>query len=79
MGYVSSLIKVASGAGAGIAVVTALPVFGAVGAITATGIAVGSIVGAVAGVADELKENDIKLTQEIGTGLSKIKSPIGST
>ncbi len=72
MGYVSSLIKVAAGAGAGVAAVTALPVFGAVGAITATGIAIGSIVGAVAGVADELKDNDIKFTKSIGAKLPKL-------
>ena len=57
MGFVSGLLKIAAGAGAGIVAVTALPVFGAVGAITATGIVVGSVVGAVAGAADEIKDN----------------------
>lgn len=54
MGFISGLLKVAAGAGAGVVAVTALPVFGAVGAITAAGMTVGSVVGAVAGVADEI-------------------------
>lgn len=56
MGFVRSLVKVAAGAGAGVAVVTALPVFGAVGTITAAGLVVGSLLGAAAGVADEMAE-----------------------
>jgi ABC-type dipeptide/oligopeptide/nickel transport system permease subunit len=40
--------------------VTALPVFGAVGAITVVGTVVGSVVGAAAGVADELMEEKKK-------------------
>jgi hypothetical protein len=56
MSFVRGLIKVATGAGAGIAVVTALPVFGAIGAITATGLVIGSILGAAAGVADTVLE-----------------------
>jgi hypothetical protein len=54
MSFIGGLGKVAAGAAAGVLAVTALPVFGAVGAITATGMAVGSLVGAAAGVADEL-------------------------
>ena len=54
MGMVSGLTKVAKGAVVGVAAITALPVFGAVGAITATGVAVGAIIGAVAGIADEV-------------------------
>jgi hypothetical protein len=54
MSFISGLGKVAAGAAAGVLAVTALPFFGAVGAITATGMAVGSLVGAAAGVADEL-------------------------
>ena len=57
MGFVSGLLKIAAGAGAGVVAITALPVFGAVGVITATGIAVGSAIGAVAGAADEIKDN----------------------
>ena len=62
MGMVSGLIKVAKGAAVGVAAVTALPIFGAVGAITATGVAVGAIVGAIAGIADEAidKKNKVK-------------------
>ncbi len=40
------------GVGAGVALVTALPVLGAAGAITATGTAVGSAGGALAGWMD---------------------------
>ena len=57
MSFVRGLVKVAAGAGAGVAVVTALPIFGAVGAITATGLVVGSVLGAAAGVADEVFES----------------------
>lgn len=57
MGFVRGLVKVAAGAGAGVAALTALPVFGAVGTITAAGLVVGSLVGAAAGVADELLEH----------------------
>lgn len=54
MSFINGLVKVSAGAGAGVLAVTALPIFGAVGAITATGMVVGSLVGAAAGVADEL-------------------------
>lgn len=57
MSFVSGLIKVAKGAAVGVAAVTALPIFGAVGTITAAGIVVGAAVGAVAGVADEVIES----------------------
>jgi hypothetical protein len=53
MGWVSGLLKVATGAAAGVVAITALPIFGAVGAITATGIAVGAVVGGAAGAKDE--------------------------
>ena len=56
MSFVRGSIKVATGAGAGIAVVTALPVFGAIGAITATGLVIGSILGVAAGLADTVLE-----------------------
>jgi len=54
MGFVSGLMKVAAGAAAGVAAVTALPIFGAVGTITAAGIAVGSTIGGIAGAVDEI-------------------------
>lgn len=56
MGMVRALTKIAKGSIVGVAAITALPVFGAVGAITATGLIVGAVVGAVAGVADEVYE-----------------------
>ena len=58
MGFISGLLKVAAGAVAGVAAVTALPIFGAVGTITAAGIAVGSVIGGVAGAADEINSKD---------------------
>ena len=56
MSFVRGLVKATAGAGAGVAVITALPIFGAVGAITAVGLVVGSVLGAAAGVADEVLE-----------------------
>lgn len=52
MGMVKTLEKIAASAATGVAVITALPVFGAVGTITVTGIAVGSLLGAAAGLWD---------------------------
>lgn len=60
MSLVNGLVKVAKGATVGVAAVTALPIFGAVGTITAAGITVGALVGAVAGVLDEIVENKRK-------------------
>jgi hypothetical protein len=60
MGFLSGLAKVVAGSAAGVLAVTALPVFGAVGAITVVGTVVGSVVGAAAGVADELMEEKKK-------------------
>ena len=54
MTFLGILTKVAVAAPIGIAAITALPICGAAGTITVVGIAVGSIVGAVAGVADEI-------------------------
>ena len=48
------LQKVAVGAPVGIAALTALPVFGAVGILTATGVAVGATIGALAAVTEEV-------------------------
>ena len=56
MSLVTGLFKVAKGAAVGVAAVTALPIFGAVGSITALGIVIGATAGAVAGVADEVIE-----------------------
>ncbi len=60
MSFVNGLIKVAKGATVGVAAVTALPIFGAAGTITAVGITVGAVVGATAGVLDEIIENTRK-------------------
>lgn len=54
MGFVDGLTKVAKGSAIGIAAVTALPIFGVAGTITAAGITVGAIVGPVAVIADEV-------------------------
>ena len=56
MNFLDTLENMAKGALIGVAAVTALPIFGAAGAITATGLAVGSAVGAVAALVDKLKE-----------------------
>lgn len=56
MGMVKALEKMAASAAVGVAVITALPVFGAVGTITVTGIAVGSLLGAAAGLWDAKRE-----------------------
>jgi hypothetical protein len=58
MSFISGLMKVAAGAAAGVAAVTALPIFGAVGVITAAGVVVGSVVGGAAGAADEMMKKD---------------------
>lgn len=60
MSFVSGLLKVASGAVAGVAAVTVLPIFGPVGTITVAGIVVGSTLGAAAGIADEINSKDKK-------------------
>jgi len=49
MGFLSKIAKATVGVGAGVALVTALPVLGAAGAITGTGTVVGSAGGALAG------------------------------
>lgn len=43
-----------TGAGVAVAVATALPIFGAIGVLTATGAAVASTVGAIAGGSEEI-------------------------
>ncbi len=56
MSFIGALGKVVIAVPLGIAAVTMLPVFGAVGTITATGVAVGSVIGAAAGIADEIND-----------------------
>lgn len=64
MGFISGLGKIVVGAAAGVAAVTALPLeaigLGTAGVITAAGIVAGSLIGAAAGVADEIIESDKK-------------------
>ena len=64
MSFVRGLSKAAVGAGSGIALITALPVFGAVGAISAVGLVFGTIVGAAAGVIDEIIDSRVSPTEE---------------
>lgn len=54
-----SVFKVLGGIAAGVGAIAALPVFGAVGAVTAAGAAVGAVVGGIAGaVASEMDEEE---------------------
>jgi Na+-translocating ferredoxin:NAD+ oxidoreductase RnfE subunit len=55
MKLVTLLKSVAWGASAGVALLTALPVFGAVGTLTGAGAVVGSVVGGMAGLLDTLR------------------------
>ena len=56
MKIVDLLKNVALGATAGVAVLTVLPVFGAVGTLTAAGQIVGSLAGGAAGLLDTLRK-----------------------
>ena len=58
MSFIEALEDMVKGAAVGVAAVTALPIFGAIGAITATGVVVGSTVGAAAALADKLTQDD---------------------
>ncbi|MBE9610818.1 hypothetical protein [Chitinilyticum piscinae] len=58
MTFVSILKQATLGAAGGVALITALPIFGAVGAITATGAAVGATMGAVLGVCDAIRDEE---------------------
>ena len=71
MGSVRGMIKVATGAGAGVALVTALPIFGAVGTVTAVGLVVGSLLGAMAGAAEEVIE-----TRKLNTSSDNAKPTV---
>ena len=53
MSWLKTLGKGIIGAGVGVVCITALPVFGAVGAITAAGAAVGVAAGSIVGMAAE--------------------------
>ena len=57
MTFLGALKNIAIGAPLGVVAITMLPVFGTVGVITATGVAVGSVMGAVAGVMDEVLDD----------------------
>ncbi len=57
MKYVTLLKNVALGASAGVAVLTALPLFGAVGTLTTAGALVGSLVGGAAGALDTVRSH----------------------
>ena len=56
MKLVPLIRNVSLGASAGVALLTALPVFGAVGTITAAGAVVGSLAGGMAGVLDTWRD-----------------------
>ncbi len=60
MGLVGLLANVAKGAAIGIATITALPIAGTVGTITATGATISSVVGGVAGAYDYVTEENKK-------------------
>lgn len=57
MSFLNTLENVVKGVVTGVAVVTALPVLGAAGTITATGVLVGSTLGVVAAVLDSFNDN----------------------
>jgi hypothetical protein len=52
MSFIDTLKGIAQGATVGVIAVTALPLFGAVGTITAVGTVVGATVGGIAGAID---------------------------
>ena len=54
MSYASGLLKATGAVAAGVAFITVLPIFGAAGAVTSVGVAVGSVIGVVAVVLDEM-------------------------
>jgi len=60
MSFINMLKNAAIGSAVGVAAIIALPVFGAVGAISATGMAVGATLGAAAGVRDAIEEDKKK-------------------
>lgn len=60
MGLIGLMGNITKGAIAGVAMATVLPVAGAVGSITATGVAVSSVIGGAAGVYDHVSEEKQK-------------------
>jgi membrane associated rhomboid family serine protease len=58
--------NVSLGASAGVALLTALPVFGAAGTITAAGAVVGSLVGGMAGWLDTQREQQARRQSNAG-------------
>jgi len=60
MSLVDLLASVAKGAAVGVATVTALPIAGAIGTITATGATVSSLAGGAAGAYDYITEENEK-------------------
>ena len=58
MSCLNFLTNVAKGAAGAVAVGVALPIFGPVGAISATGAAVTSVVGGVLGAIDSINDDD---------------------
>ena len=58
MTFLGIFKKIVIGAPLGVLAITSLPVFGAVGAITAAGAAVGSVAGALGGVIDEINSDN---------------------
>ncbi len=56
MKLVEAMKMAVVGARAGVALIVALPVCGGVGVITATGAAIGSVAGALAGVYDSMTD-----------------------
>ena len=54
MSFTGALKIIVIGTPIGIVMVTTFPIFGAVGSISATGVAVGLVIGAIDGVADEM-------------------------
>lgn len=60
MSLVDIIVKATVGAVSGVALITALPLFGAVGTITTAGAIVGAAGGAIAGSVDAIKEDEHK-------------------
>lgn len=66
MKLVPLIRNVSLGASAGVALLTALPVFGAAGTITAAGAVLGSVIGGVAGWLDTSRERPTERPSNTG-------------
>jgi hypothetical protein len=64
MALIPMIKKIGVGAGVAVVAVTALPIAGAVGTITATGAAVASILGGIAGAIDHIHDEKPEKTQK---------------